>query len=1026
MSRRSVRPPTTLVLVTVLVGLSTSRLFAQDPVPFSEYDVRVFGTADGLPVQEVRDVEQGADGYLYVATSRGLVRYDGLGFTPVDLGETFRSVIVDELFTDAEGRLWILSAELDIGVLDRGRIIPLGRPGGSPTVPGSDNGRSSSDFFQTDDGTVWLSGTRGLIRLGLDPVSITRFNRGHGLPSDTVVGIFDRPSGVRVVVTGRGVAKIVADPASPGGLRFDSLGITYPPLIAEPHVARSDARGLWILLPDMSVMRVQGTQVTRFAPGGGTRLTVDSMAWAPGDDGYAPGLTFPCANGVARSTARSLVTDEGEIWISAGCWSVGTDAMLLRKRGASIQEISLAGIDPGVILSLELDHQESLWVGADVGLIQLVPRRVFPLRPGHPLREVFTTALLAEDDGSVWVATWGDGLYRLRDGRVERRYDVDDGLPDDRVRSLHRTNDGALWVGTRSGVATVRGDVVHSVLATMEVRDFAGADADSLWVGTEEDLFRRVGPEWIEYPRPHGGSWWIWDLELHPDEGLWIATGRGLHRFASGRFRTFGPEDGIDSDFLVGLHRDATGTLWVASYEDGIFRYQDRRFMGAVTEAEGLHSNGIWAMVEDEAGGVWMPSDQGLAWVELERLHAVSSAVARGERPDPPLDPVVFRESEGMPTAESNRASAGGVRERSGRITINNRAGIVSADPVRALRPAPPAPTVLDSVLVDGQNRGLLEGEGDIGPAPRQISFHFTGLDFAHPDRTRYRYRLDGYDDDWITGGDRRQASYTNLPPKRYVFRVQAMSGPEGVAGPAASISLEIPPLPWQTWWFRFLAFGVLVGGVLLAHRARMRRVVEIERLRMGIAADLHDEVGSSLSSIALLSEMLKDRPGLEGQESRQLERIRQAALDTLGSLRDVIWLVDPRHDDVSALLRRMQRFAADLLRNVDHAFKRPITAPDVKLDPALQRDIYLIFKETLHNVVRHADADHVDIEVRVHERRFEMRIRDDGVGFRLGTGEGGYGLASLRRRARRMGGELDVRSAPGEGTEVSLRVGIP
>lgn len=244
-----------------------------------------------------------------------------------------------------------------------------------------------------------------------------------------------------------------------------------------------------------------------------------------------------------------------------------------------------------------------------------------------------------------------------------------------------------------------------------------------------------------------------------------------------------------------------------------------------------------------------------------------------------------------------------------------------------------------------------------------------------------------------------------------------------------------MPPLFWQTWWFRLLAVGLVLGALYAAHRYRVERLLEMERMRSRIAADLHDDIGSNLSSIALLSEMLQGRlrpdgSSLEEQrgsetnelEQRQLLRIERAAEETVSALKDVIWLVDPKHDNLADLTRKMRRVAGELLGGTAYTFGVPDPFPSRRLDMTFLRNTFLIYKEALHNIAKHARAEHVAIEVAIDQGVLVLRIRDDGTGFRMGEAQGrGHGLKNMRQRAEQAGGRIEIESMPGRGTQITF-----
>lgn len=1022
---------TDVVLPIVLACAGAAHGLAAQPLPpLDEYQVRAFDADDGLLAADVTGLVQTSDGYLYVASGRGLVRYDGYGFERVPLPGA-RSNFVFQLYGDRQGRLWLVSKRRDLLGYYAGRRFHA-----LPRAPVEITG-----FSQTADGAVWLGGNGGVLRVppGRGPPTFTRLTTADGLPSDTVRGVFDLPDGERVAVTWGGLARVEADGARPGGVRFVPFG---------PHLARLgnagvDARGLWVDCHDRRlgdcVLRYQDGRFTRSGPAGDETLPpLGALARAQASDVLrherpgpatqrAPTAADDRARGDDHATA-ALRTRYGALWLVMTDRRASRD-YLARWRDGRLERVHLRShLDFKDVNHLLEDHEGSLWVGTDRGLLQLVRRKVYALTRAAGLAEGFTVPVLQTRDGAVWVGTWGGGLHRFADGRLTRRYTVADGLPDHRIRALYEAADGTLWVGTSLGFAAIRDGRVVLSRATEEVRAFAetpGAErragARTLWVGTISRLLRRT-PDGFVADRPeHWTRRGIWALHTARDGALWIGSEMGLFRLAGDSLRAFGEADGLHSAVVVSIHEEADGTLWFGTYEDGLYRYRDGRF-AAVTTREGLHHDGVWRMLEDGRGGIWMSSDQGVFRVDRARLHDVADAVERGERPARPLTPLVFTEAEGMPNRESNRGSPGGWRLRDGRLVFNNLAGLVVIDPARAAERLPAAATVLQGVVTDGRPLDLTTREPPtLARGTKQLAFDFAALSFVAPEQNRYRYRLDGYDDAWVDAGTRRRASYTNLPPGHYTFRVQGANQTSGWSGTGAAFAFTVPPLLWQTWWLRALAAATLVALLVVAYRARVARLLEMERLRLRIASDLHDDVGSNLSSIALLSEMLQGHDRLDDLEQRQLQRINVAAEETIGALRDIIWLVDPRHDGLGDLVTRMRGVAGDLMNGTTWAFDVAAPVQPRPLGMTFMRNVLLIHKEALHNVARHARARRVTIRVSDEHGLFVLRIQDDGMGFDERAIRAGQGLASMRRRAQQVGGRLEIESAPRRGTRITF-----
>jgi signal transduction histidine kinase len=318
-----------------------------------------------------------------------------------------------------------------------------------------------------------------------------------------------------------------------------------------------------------------------------------------------------------------------------------------------------------------------------------------------------------------------------------------------------------------------------------------------------------------------------------------------------------------------------------------------------------------------------------------------------------------------------------------------------------------------------GLNRLVLD------PGDTTVRFQFAALNFTSPDLNRYRYRLEGFDAAWIDAGTRRTTQYTNIPPGTYRLRVSG-SNNDGVWNEEGrSLEILVRPALWETWWFRVMVAGLVLGVTWAGFRFRARRKHEMERLRLRIAGDLHDDLSSDLSGVAVLADMLRKTNGLGSSERADLGTIRDASLHMADGLRDIVWYIDPEHDSLEATVRRMKNVASTLLRGISYEFVTDLPQRNVPLGVDVRRNLFLILKEGVHNIVRHAEAENVEIAIAVSGGLLRLSIKDDGRGFDPATAAAGHGIKSMRRRAEEIGAQFEILSVPGGGTELSLTVGL-
>jgi signal transduction histidine kinase len=305
------------------------------------------------------------------------------------------------------------------------------------------------------------------------------------------------------------------------------------------------------------------------------------------------------------------------------------------------------------------------------------------------------------------------------------------------------------------------------------------------------------------------------------------------------------------------------------------------------------------------------------------------------------------------------------------------------------------------------------------------FSFSFAALDFTRPLSNEYAYRLEGIDQDWIEAGNHHYANYTHVPPGKYVFRVKGANNDGVWNETGAAVKIVITPPYWQTWWFQLLALLAIAGVLEAVHKYHVAKKMEIEATRNRIARDLHDDIGSSLSNIALMSELMQGKRRLEEKEIKQLRQIGATSRQIVEAMEDIVWAINPDHDKLDNLLLRLKDVTAELLRQqgITYTFHFPEQELLQSLPMNFRRNLLLIYKELLHNVIKHAQATHMDIALAKTDGCLVLKLADNGIGFDVKAAKNGTGLKSMQTRAAELKGKLEIASRPGQGTRVTLAV---
>jgi hypothetical protein len=374
-------------------------------------------------------------------------------------------------------------------------------------------------------------------------------------------------------------------------------------------------------------------------------------------------------------------------------------------------------------------------------------------------------------------------------------------------------------------------------------------------------------------------------------------------------------------------------------------------------------------------------------------------------------------------------AKPGAWKSRDGRLWFATSKGVCVTDP-QALtnKDTSPPIVVLERILADKQPFPAQEtlpvtGPVRVPPGRGEMEFHYAALSFRAPERNRFKYQLEGVNTDWIDAGPRRTAYYHHIGPGTYRFRVIAC-GNNGIWNQTgAAVDLVLLPQVWQTWWFR-LALVVGIGLVLVGlQRYRGERARELERLRLRLAADLHDDVGSNLSTIALLSRRVQKEGQIRDGAKDDLAAIHRISQQTANAVREIVWLINPEYDTFPDLVLRMKEAATAILAGREVHFRAPPADLPARLSLQFRQNLFLLYKETLTNIARHSHATRVDIDLVAQEHDWRLTIRDNGIGFAPEAVRCGNGLRNLRLRAARLKGALELESRPGAGTVVTFSV---
>jgi ligand-binding sensor domain-containing protein/signal transduction histidine kinase len=984
--------------------ISTLALLLAASPAIAQYRFDAWTTETGLPQNSVTSLIQSRDGYLWLGTSGGLVRFDGVKFTVLDSEPTsgLRSVRIHALAEDPSGALWIATEHGGLTRYVNGTFTTFQSRDGLPT-------NNLQTVFADSRGTVWVGTRRGLVRF--KDGQFTTFTTADGLPGDFIIAIAEHDQGLWLG-TDRGLVRM-----TDGGFRTLTVRDGLPSNV------------VWAIEPARDGSLWVGTE------GGLACLRSGRVA------------VYTTAHGLPSDDARRLLEDRsGHIW-------VGTEGGVARLfpataddgngapgRAAVVSFATDSGLSDTTIRSLLEDFEGNIWIGTNTGgLNRLKPRQVSAIGREEGLPGDGVVPITEGADGSLWIGMTCGGLVRYQDGLVTT-YGIKDGLPNDCVWSLQPTRDGGLWIGTWGGGLTRRDkdgrfttyQESNSQLASNEVLALYEARDGALWVGTTAGLHVVRDGSFTTYRRQNG--------LVHDDvrfitedrEGaVWVGTPAGASRFKDGAFTNVTIANGLSSDFVRAIHQSEDGTLWFGTYGGGLNRLKDGRFTH-YTIRQGMFENIVSRILEDDDGYFWMTGNKGIARVRRAELDDLAEGRTSS------ITSVAFGVGDGMKSSECNGGGQpAGWRSRDGRLWLPTARGVVSLDPRRIQRSEVLPPVVIERVLVDRSDRDLRAAIA-VRPGQGDVEIHYTGLSFTAPEYVRFRYKLDDLDRDWTDAGTRRAAYYSHLPAGRYTFRVMAANrdGVWNTAG-VATLGFQVLPPFYETWWFTTLAVAVVGGLLFVAHDRRVRRLKRAraqqeafsQRLiesqegeRKRIAAELHDSLSQTLVVIKNRALLSLKAPDDREKTLEQIDEIAEAATHAIDEIKEISYNLRPYHLDRLGLTNAIEAMVDKVSGANGLRFTTHLDSLDGVFAKSSEINVYRIVQEGVTNIVKHAGASEAAVTITKAQHAVVITLRDNGCGFvPNGSHPSGFGLIGIAERARLLGGEPLIESAPGMGTTITI-----
>jgi ligand-binding sensor domain-containing protein/signal transduction histidine kinase len=1013
--------------------------------------IKSYTSADGLIYEGVIRIYQDSRGFVWFTTPVGISRFDGYQFTNYGMPEGLFDSLMTDMVEDNNGIYWFGTMK---GILYRfdprasgARESQTGQPPQRfedfkvPELPfinkiyktangaiyigtqkglyllddtrGGDDKLVPVKINETDEkinvvwlaedaaGSLWISGQNGLTRRLADGTLIHYEVQPAG--GKDLVRSFAIDAGNQIWLVTEDRHLIVFNPEPAGALNKSDKSLRRLRFSPENKLGAGLAQGFaYQFTPEEAP--ADGSFSTPTATRDGKIWFIAVRKGLGSFDGREFRL-YTKANGLSNNTASALLEDSfGNLWIGSD-WG----AMKLSRKGfVSYNTDDGLGLEP--INNIFSDRRGTIYAANTDWIINRFDGRKFtsvklniPELPDNWLAR----KTLLDSAGDWWFGT-KNGLYRysaiesleqINERRPTNIYKTAEGLPDNNIFGVFEDSGGHVWISTGGA----RGDFL-----TRWNRQTGGFEVFSKDNGIPENCYAR------HFREDAAGNLYF------------SCSAENVLIFQQGRFTAYATEN-LPAGWWIGdIHVDRRGRLWVASPTRGLLKIENLA-SGAPTErlystADGLSSIHVQFITEDTAGKIYFVTARGMDVLEPESGKVKQYTLADG------------------------LAAAGtgvGLRDRNGDIWLGVSRGLSRFTPEADRTPLPP-PVFIGGVRIAGKQQPVSAlGETEIAgltlePDQSNIQIDFYGLNLTSGDSLRYQYQLEGLDEDWTTLPPEQRSVNLSRSAGDYKFLVRAVTL-EGVASAApASVSFTILRPVWQRWWFLVLLAVAVVGVIYMLYRYRLQKLLELEKVRTRIATDLHDDIGASLSKIAILSEVVHQRVAPLASESAEinepLEEIAGTSRELVDSMSDIVWAINPERDYLSDLIQRMRNLAGELTEFADIGLRVRLAGieadANLPLGADLRREIYLIFKETINNLVRHSACAMAEVSFAVENDHLVISVADDGQGFSHspngganGNSRGGNGLPNMKRRAVNLGGSYEIASEKGRGTTAVLRV---
>lgn len=942
-------------LFSIVLLLFLSEIAVAQVYPFRSYSIE-----KGLSEAVVNEMMQDEEGWLWIATGYGLNRFDGFQFTNYYEENGLLSNKVHSLYQGEDGTIWV-GTGAGVNIIEDDSITTnpeLSALGSSVILEIFEDSRGEY-WFASDGQGVWHFDEAG---------NLTQYREVNGMSDDRVRDVVEDDEGTLWFATRGGLTSL-----KDGNFRSYTTEDGLPDDKLRDLIL--DKQGeLWI------------------ASRGGLSHFKDGTF-----------RNYTEADGLVNNRIQSLSLDKGD-----GLW-IGTEEGVSHFRDGAFKNYSVEqGLTNNIIYATMLDRENNIWFGTFGGGISVFLGdhiQNFSIEEG--LTNNVITSITEDREGNHWISSYGGGISRY-DEEGFTNYTEGDGLVDNKVYTAIVDRENRLLVGTRWGLSIFEDGSFYNFdeteLPYRKIRAIQEANnGEGYWMGTYGEGILQFKDGSFRHLQEQDGlaNNTVMSVEQDDEGAFWFATYGGISKYQNGEFTNYTIRDGLPNNGILDILKDNDGNLWFSSFS-GISMFTGEGFIN-ITEQDGLPDEVCYFILQDDNGIFWIGTKIGVVRFDYTMYQSAEGAAERRKSFK------LITQDQGLIANETNAGA--GFKDDSGILWFGTVGGLTRFNPETAPSTDVAPKVHIENVHISGEpvdNRKDVK----VGSDNRNIGIDFVGISFSAPEQILYEYRLRGSGEGWQQT-TRRSVRYSALLPGEYTFQVRAQNNDGIWSTERASLTFTVLAPFWMQWWFILLVVAALIGIILFIYNYyRVKKMVDIERMRVRIASDLHDDVGSALTEIALQSDFLQTTDVGE-QLKQSLDQIGTQSRKIVSSLDDIVWSIDARNDTLGDLTDRMQDYINNMLPQKEVHYQFDDLNMDNKITVPIKENLYLIFKEAVNNIAKHSDAEKVEVVLKHNNGNFDLYIHDNGQGVKAER-KTGQGLRNMEMRAERIDADIEFENEEG------------